>query len=145
MPDRSNGVMRAAALLTLHCLGLIAGVAVLVFLQAYGDSAGLGSVQLVLVVALGLSFLRVIPSVHRAAEADKVPIPFGVAAGFTVVVIGISVMVFAHGSLEALAGFAAGLAFWNGWLNLLKGLIPLKVALAALKTRSPSRRGAASA
>nr|WP_314121373.1 hypothetical protein [uncultured Brevundimonas sp.] len=145
MPDRSNGVMRAAALLTLHSLGLIAGVAVLVSLHAYGDNAGVGGVQLVLVAALGLSFLRVIPSVHRAAEADKASTPFALAAGLTVVLIGISAMVFARDSLAGLASFAAGLAFWNGWLNLLKGLIPLKVALAALNTRSPYRRGAASA
>jgi len=137
--------MHAAALLTLHLLGLAAGVAVLVFLRAYGDHAGVGGVQLTLVAALGLSFLRVIPSVHRAAEAERIAIPFGIAAGFTVVMIGVSLMVFAHGSLEALAGFAAGLAFWNGWLKLLKGLVPLKGALAALKTRSPSRSGALSA
>ena len=145
MPDNFNGVMRAAALLTVHVFGLIAGVAVLVFLHAYGDNAGVGGVQLVLVAALGLSFLRVIPSVHRAAEAEKTATPFGLAAGLTIVLIGVSVMVFARGSFEALAGFAAGLAFWNGWLNLLKGLIPLKGALADLKTRSPSRRGAVSA
>lgn len=144
MPDRSSTVLCAAGRLTLHLLGVVAGVAAIVFLRAYGERSGIGGVQLVLVAALALAALRIIPSVHRAVEDAKHPTSyrFQVAAIVTgaLLVFGFA----AFGSFDAVAGLVASLIFWNGWLPMLKGLIPLKGAGAALKPKNIPR-GAASA
>lgn len=144
MPDRPSTVLRAAALLTLHLLGVVAGVAAIVFLRVYGDRSGIGGVQLLLVVAFALGALRLIPSIHRAAEESKAATSYQdqVAA---IVVMSLIVCGFAVlGSFDQVAGMVASLIFWNAWLQMLKGLIPLKGTVAALKIRN-SPRGAASA
>lgn len=149
MPDHKSLVVRAAALLTLHLLGCIAGIAAMVFLRAYGEAIGVGGIELTLVGALGLSVLHLIPSVHRAAQADREAVPYAAQVMARIVLIGAGLSFYAHGGLPSVAGFAVSLVFWGTWLGVLKGLIPLKAALdaaiEALKRAASSLRGTVSA
>ncbi|MGQ3044547.1 MAG: hypothetical protein ACT6R7_02480 [Brevundimonas aurantiaca] len=145
MPDLKSLQVRAAALLALHILGAVAGIAAIVFLRAYGEAIGVGGIELALIGALGLSVLRLIPSVHRAAQADREAVPYVVQAMASIFIIGAGLSFYAHGGLPSVAGFAVSLVFWKSWLVVLKGLIPLKAAHEALKRAASSPSGTVSA
>lgn len=145
MPDRQSLVVRAAALLTLHILGLVAGFAAIVFLRAYGEALGVGGIELTLAATLGLQVFRLIPAVHRAGQSGRVDVPYALQVAVVVFLTGASLCFYARGGLPSVAGFGVSLFFWTSWLVVLKGLIPLKAAHDALKRAKPSQRGALSA
>ncbi|PZU74136.1 MAG: hypothetical protein DI531_08160 [Brevundimonas sp.] len=145
MDNLTHAIARACALLVLQIAGLIAGVIALFFLHRYGESSGLGALQLTLLATVGLQLFRVIPAVHRAREAAlAAPTPYWIGTAAMAILATVFLAIIVFGSVAVAAQTFAVLGFWATWLVVLSGLIPLKSALEALKQAS-RQRGALSA